>query len=72
MALFTTLYSGSSGNCALVRSGQQYLLVDMGKSCRTTLSALKTLELPVSDCAGILLKNHPLPVYGFADTLDTL
>ena len=40
MALFTTLYSGSSGNCALVRSGQQYLLVDMGKSCRTTLSAL--------------------------------
>lgn len=87
MALFTTLYSGSSGNCALVRSGRQYLLVDMGKSCRTTLSALKTLELPVSDCAGILLthehsdhvsgldtflKKHPLPVYGCADTLDTL
>ena len=36
-----TIASGSSGNCALVRSGQQYLLVDMGKSCRTTLSALK-------------------------------
>lgn len=87
MALFTTLYSGSSGNCALVRAGQQYLLVDMGKSCRTTLAALKSLELPVSDCAGILithehsdhvagldtfLKKHPLPVYGCADTLDML
>ena len=35
MALFTTLYSGSSGNCGLVREGNQYLLVDMGKSCRT-------------------------------------
>ena len=57
MALFTTLYSGSYGNCALVRSGQQYLLVDMGKSCRTTLSALKSLELPVSDCAGILITH---------------
>ena len=31
MALFTTLYSGSSGNCGLVREGNQYLLVDMGK-----------------------------------------
>ena len=39
MALFTTLYSGSSGNCGLIREGNQYLLVDMGKSCRTTLTA---------------------------------
>ena len=87
MALFTTLYSGSSGNCALVRSGRQYLLIDMGKSCRTTLSALKSLDLAISDCAGILithehsdhvsgldtfLKKYPLPVYGCADTLDVL
>ena len=43
MALFTTLYSGSSGNCGLVREGNRYLLVDMGKSCRTTLTALLTL-----------------------------
>ena len=32
----------SSGNCGLVRCGDQYLLIDMGKSCRTT-----------SDCAEI-------------------
>ena len=87
MAYFTTLYSGSSGNCGLVRCGQQYLLIDMGKSCRTTLTALKSLGLAVSDCVGILithehsdhvsgldtfLKKHPIPLYGCADTLDTL
>ena len=32
MALFTTLYSGSSGNCALILSrGKGNLLIDMGK-----------------------------------------
>ena len=87
MALFTTLYSGSSGNCALIRSEDKYLLIDRGKSCRTTLTALKSLGLAVSDCVGILvthehsdhvsgldtfLKKHPVPLYGCADTLDTL
>lgn len=87
MALFTTLYSGSSGNCALVRQGEQYLLVDMGKSCRITLNALKVLNLSVTDCQGILithehsdhvsgldtfLKHYNVPVYGRADTLDML
>ena len=87
MALFTTLYSGSSGNCGLVREGNQYLLVDMGKSCRTTLTALRRLDLAISDCAGILvthehsdhvagldtfLKKYPIPVYSSADTLDAL
>ena len=77
MAYFTTLYSGSSGNCALIRSEDKYLLIDMGKSCRTTLTALKSLGLAVSDCVGILvthehsdhvsgldtfLKKHPVPL----------
>mgnify|MGYP002612671519 CR=1 FL=1 len=48
MAYFTTLYSGSSGNCALIRSEDKYLLIDMGKSCRTTLTALKSLGLAAS------------------------
>ena len=30
MAYFTTLYSGSSGNCELIRSEYMYLLIDMG------------------------------------------
>ncbi len=87
MAEFTSLYSGSSGNCSVVRYGRHYLLVDMGKSCRTTAAGLKALDLAVSDCDGILvthehsdhvkglgvfLSKFPMPVYGAADTLDML
>jgi phosphoribosyl 1,2-cyclic phosphodiesterase len=87
MAEFISLYSGSSGNCSVVRCGQRYLLVDMGKSCRTTLAGLKELDLAVSDCDGILLTHEHsdhvkgltvflnrfrVPVYGAADTLDML
>lgn len=87
MALFTTLYSGSSGNCGLVLHEGKYLLVDMGKSCRTTLNALRKLGLAVSDCQGILithehsdhvsgldtfLRHYSVPVYGCAATLEML
>ena len=87
MAEFISLYSGSSGNSSVVRCGSRYLIVDMGKGVRTTSAALKALGLAVSDCDGILvthehsdhvkglstfLKKNPLPVYGCADTLDTL
>lgn len=41
-----------------VREGNQYLLVDMGKSCRTTLTALRRLDLAISDCAGILVTHE--------------
>ncbi|MGN0706489.1 MAG: MBL fold metallo-hydrolase [Faecalibacterium sp.] len=87
MAEFISLYSGSSGNCSLVRCGTRYLLVDMGKGVRTTSAGLKELGLAVSDCDGILithehsdhvkglstfLKKYPLPVYGSAQTLAFL
>lgn len=85
MAEFISLYSGSSGNSSVVRCGQRYLIVDMGKGVRTTSAALKALGLAVSDCDGILvthehsdhvkglstfLKKNTLPVYGAAATLD--
>ena len=87
MAEFISLYSGSSGNSSVVRCGQRYLIVDMGKGVRTTSAALKALGLAVSDCDGILvthehsdhvkglstfLKKNTLPVYGAAETLDFL
>ena len=88
MAIFTTLYSGSSGNCAVVKTNEKgYLLIDMGKSCRITLNALKEMDLSVRDCQGILvthehsdhvkgldtfLKHYNVPVFSGADTLDTL
>ena len=87
MAEFISLYSGSSGNSSVVRCGQRYLIVDMGKGVRTTSAALKALGLAASDCDGILvthehsdhvkglstfLKKNTLPVYGAAETLDFL
>ena len=87
MAQFTTLYSGSSGNCGVVLSGGHYLMVDMGKSCRITTNGLKELGLAIDDCQGILvthehsdhvsglqvfLKHHNIPVYSTEETLDAL
>mgnify|MGYP000381197210 CR=1 FL=1 len=87
MAEFISLYSGSSGNSSVVRCGQRYLIVDMGKGVRTTSAALKALDLAISDCDGILvthehsdhvkglstfLKKYPLPVYGAEETLEFL
>ena len=60
MAEFISLYSGSSGNSSVVRCGQRYLIVDMGKGVRTTSAALKALGLAVSDCDGILV-THVIP-----------
>ncbi len=87
MAQFTTLYSGSSGNSALVEEDGRFLLVDMGRSCRMTTNALKALGLAPENLCGILvthehsdhvsglaifLKYHPVPVYGSAPTLEYL
>ena len=86
MSEFISLYSGSSGNSSVVRCGERYLIVDMGKGVRTTGAALKELELNISDCDGILvthehsdhvkglstfLKKYPLPVYGAEETLGS-
>lgn len=87
MARFTTLYSGSSGNCGLLEEDGKFLLVDLGKSCRATARALQELELHPSGLGGVLvthehsdhvnglnvfLKKWPVPVYGQAATLDIL
>ncbi len=58
MSEFISLYSGSSGNSSVVRCGERYLIVDMGKGVRTTGAALKELELNISDCDGILVTHE--------------
>ncbi len=87
MAELISLYSGSSGNCSVVRCGRAYLLVDMGKGVRVTTGALREVGLEAADCAGILvthehsdhvkglgtfLKRHKLPVYAAQATLAAL
>ena len=58
MSEFISLYSGSSGNCSVVRTGEKYIIIDMGKGVRTTSAALKELGLNISDCAGILVTHE--------------
>jgi len=87
MAVFQTLYSGSSGNCSMLRDGGSTVLVDMGKSCKITLNALKDLGVPISSIDGILithehsdhvsglmtfLKHYDVPLYSDAKTLGRL
>ena len=87
MAEFISLYSGSSGNCNIVRCENRYVMIDMGKCCRTTVNGLTELGLSIEDCDGILvthehsdhikglnvfLKHYHVPVYGAEDTLEAL
>ncbi len=87
MPAFATLYSGSSGNSTLIRTDDTAVLVDMGGSCKRTLTALYSLGCAARDLRGVLvthehsdhvaglyvfLKNYRVPVYGSARTLDYL
>ena len=58
MSEFISLYSGSSGNSSVVRCGDHYLIIDMGKGVRTTGAALKSLGLNIADCDGILVTHE--------------
>lgn len=73
MSEFISLYSGSSGNCSVVRTGEKYIIIDMGKGVRTTSAALKELGLNISDCAGILVTHeHSDHVKGLATFLKRI
>lgn len=87
MADFITLYSGSSGNSTLITDGTASVLIDMGRSCRHTISALYEVGKAATDIAAILLthehtdhvsglqtflKHYSVPVYGPAATLEYL
>ncbi len=87
MAEFTTLYSGSSGNCSIVREGNKFILIDIGKSTRKTLECLAEIGALISDLSAILithehsdhvygltvfLKKHNVPVYATEQTAGYL
>ena len=75
---FTSLNSGSNGNCYYVGSSTEAVLVDAGISCRETEKRMKTLGLDMSSVKAILVshehsdhttgltilsKKYQLPVY---------
>ena len=83
----TTLASGSSGNCILLSSGGDYLLIDAGISARRIAKALAALDLTPDNLSAILVthehsdhitgiatltKHHAIPVYTAAPTARQL
>ena len=87
MLTYTTLASGSSGNCALVSCGRTHLLLDTGISARRITTALKRLGVDPASLSGVLIthehsdhisglttltKQLRLPVYATAPTLAQL
>ncbi len=87
MFTYTTLASGSSGNCAVVSCGSTHLLVDAGISARRITTALKNLGIDPASLSGVLVthehsdhisglttltKQLGLPVYATAPTLRQL
>lgn len=87
MTRFATLYSGSSGNSALFEENGRALLIDMGRSTRSTKTALAALGVAPENLGGILvthehsdhvaglrvfLKHYRVPVYASELTLREL
>ena len=58
MLSLTVLGSGSSGNCAVVRTEHTCLLVDAGLSARRIAQRLEMVGLSVEDLDGILLTHE--------------
>ena len=58
MIRFSTLYSGSSGNCSVIWDEGTVILVDMGGSCRRTITALNALGIPASSVNAVLITHE--------------
>lgn len=58
MLRLTVLGSGSSGNCAVVSTGETTLLIDAGLSARQIVQRLETIGLTPDGLNGILLSHE--------------
>ena len=85
MIRFATLYSGSSGNATAIWANEGVLLIDMGGSCRRTVTALREIGLEPEDVKGILIthehsdhiqglrvfcRKYHVPVFASKHTID--
>ncbi len=81
---FTSIASGSSGNCTYVGSDNTHILIDAGTSKKRIEEGLKGLDLSLDDISAIfvthehsdhiaairtILKKHNIPVYGTGGTI---
>lgn len=85
MAKFCAMFSGSSGNCTYVSSGEASLLVDAGVSARSICNALVSIGSDINKIAAIfvthehsdhikglktLISKYGIPIYANAGTIN--
>ena len=58
MTRFCTFASGSTGNAALVSSGDTHILIDMGISCRRIVQSLSLLGIAPGDLAAVMITHE--------------
>ncbi len=58
MITVETLFSGSSGNCTLVRTEKTAVLVDAGKNCKAVMSSLEMLGMTLSDLSAVFVTHE--------------
>ena len=58
MTRFCTFASGSSGNAALLSSGNTHILIDMGISCRRIITSLEQIGLRGEDLSAVLITHE--------------
>lgn len=58
MIKVSTLFSGSSGNCTLLRTDNTAVLVDCGKNCKAVCEGLKQEGLELSDISAIFVTHE--------------
>lgn len=87
MLQFCSLYSGSTGNCLLIKSDKTNILIDAGVSLKKIASALNSIDLDISDIDAVLVthehsdhiqsvgsisKKFNIPIYANAETWDAM
>lgn len=81
---FTSIASGSSGNCTYIGTERTHLLVDAGVTAKAVETGLNALDLSTKDLSGILVthehsdhikglgviaRKYGIPMYGTVETL---
>ena len=58
MIRVSTLFSGSSGNCTLMRSENTAILIDAGRNCKAVCEALRRENMDISDISAIFVTHE--------------
>ncbi len=64
-----TLFSGSSGNCTLLRTDNTAILVDAGKNCKAVCEGLRKEGLELSDIDAIFITHEHKDHIGALDVM---